>query len=93
MRPVGITDDFFALGGTSLLAARLVDRIADVCGQALPLASLFAGATIAHIEDALLAQQRATRRAPRWCGSSAGTPPSGPSSSCTAISATAACTP
>lgn len=54
VRPVGITDDFFELGGTSLLAARLVDRIMDVCGQSLPLASLFSGATIQHLEQALL---------------------------------------
>jgi amino acid adenylation domain-containing protein len=54
VRPIGITDDFFELGGTSLLAARLVDRIMDVCGQTLPLATLFAGATIEHIEGVLL---------------------------------------
>jgi surfactin family lipopeptide synthetase A len=64
VRPVGITDDFFALGGTSLLAARLVDRIADVCGRSLPLASLFAGATIAHIEAALLDRTGEGPRAP-----------------------------
>jgi surfactin family lipopeptide synthetase A len=57
VRPIGITDDFFELGGHSLLAARLVDRIADVCGQTLPLASLFAGATIEHLEEALLQRQ------------------------------------
>ena len=54
VRPIGITDDFFELGGTSLLAARLVDRILDVCGQALPLATFFSGATIEHLEEALL---------------------------------------
>ncbi len=53
VRPVGITDDFFELGGTSLLAARLVDRITDVCEQSLPMASLFSGATIRHLEQAL----------------------------------------
>lgn len=62
IRPVGVTDDFFALGGHSLLAARLVDQIAEVCGQALPLATLFAGATIAHLEKALL--QRAGESPP-----------------------------
>ncbi len=54
VRPIGITDDFFDLGGTSLLAARLVDRIDDVCGQAIPLTTLFSGATIAHLEEVLL---------------------------------------
>ncbi len=62
VRPIGITDDFFALGGHSLLAARLVDQIAEVCGQTLPLATLFAGATIKHLEEALL--QRAGEMPP-----------------------------
>ena len=64
VRPVGITDDFFDLGGHSLLAARLVDRITDVCGQALPLATLFAGATIEHLETALLARAAAASPSP-----------------------------
>jgi len=54
VRPVGITDDFFALGGHSLLAARLVDRMMDICGKMVSLASLFSGATIEHLEEALL---------------------------------------
>ncbi|HEY7909009.1 MAG TPA: amino acid adenylation domain-containing protein, partial [Thermomicrobiales bacterium] len=54
VRPVGITDDFFDLGGTSLLAARLVDRIADVCGQEIPLTGFFSGATIEQMETMLL---------------------------------------
>lgn len=62
VRPVGITDDFFGMGGHSLLAARLVDRIAEVCGYALPIATFFAGATIEHLEEALL--QRADEQPP-----------------------------
>ena len=57
VHPVGVTDDFFELGGHSLLAARLVDRILDVCGQTVPLATLFSGATIEHLEEALLSRE------------------------------------
>jgi thioesterase domain-containing protein len=54
VRPVGITDDFFALGGHSLLAARLAARIMDDLGKRIPLATLFSGATIEHLEEVLL---------------------------------------
>jgi len=54
VRPVGITDDFFDLGGHSLLAARLATRMMDDFGKRIPLATLFSGATIAHLEAVLL---------------------------------------
>nr|HET6903405.1 amino acid adenylation domain-containing protein [Ktedonobacteraceae bacterium] len=54
VKPIGMQDNFFSLGGHSLLAARMVNRIEQVCGKKLPLATLFAGATIQHLADALL---------------------------------------
>ncbi len=54
IRPIGITDDFFALGGHSLLAVRMIDRVEQICGKRLPLASLFGTPTIAHLRDLLL---------------------------------------
>ncbi|HEU0078664.1 MAG TPA: amino acid adenylation domain-containing protein, partial [Longimicrobiaceae bacterium] len=44
--PVGVRDDFFEMGGHSLLAVRLVARVETVLGARLPLTTLFAAPTI-----------------------------------------------
>ena len=64
VQPVGIRDDFFELGGDSLLAVRLFDRIAQVCGKRLALATLFGGATIEQVARALGEETQAQTRAP-----------------------------
>lgn len=51
--PIGIRDNFFDLGGDSLLAARLFDRIGLVIGKKLRLSVFFAGATIENVAQAL----------------------------------------
>jgi thioesterase domain-containing protein/acyl carrier protein len=48
-RPIGVRDDFFDLGGHSLLAIRLLARVESEFGRALPLSSLFRGATIEDV--------------------------------------------
>jgi amino acid adenylation domain-containing protein len=53
VRPIGIEHDFFDLGGHSLLAVRMMDRIEDAYGKCLPLATLFAEATIKHLAECL----------------------------------------
>ncbi len=66
VRPIGIRDDFFALGGHSFLATRLMARIEQVCGKKLPLSILFEAATIEHLANVLqqIESQVATTRAP-----------------------------
>jgi amino acid adenylation domain-containing protein len=46
-------DNFFALGGDSLLATRLVRLVAERLGLSLPLASIFTSATLADLAQAV----------------------------------------
>jgi amino acid adenylation domain-containing protein len=50
---VGIRDNFFALGGDSILTVRLIDRIRQQFQQNLPLSSLFLNPTIEGLALAL----------------------------------------
>ncbi len=56
--PIGIHDNFFEMGGHSLLAIRLVNRIEQAMGKKLTLSTLFAGPTIEQIADALQQDQQ-----------------------------------
>jgi amino acid adenylation domain-containing protein len=46
---VGIRDNFFHLGGSSLLVVKMFSETNRVFGTALPLATVFQGATIEHL--------------------------------------------
>ena len=63
-RPIGIRDNFFYFGGHSLLAARMVARVEQVCGRKLALATLFAGPTIEQVADALSREEGPRPRTP-----------------------------
>ena len=56
VRPIGITDNFFDLGGHSFLALRLTSRLQKQFGRELPLASLFQGGTIQDLASILRRQ-------------------------------------
>jgi thioesterase domain-containing protein len=53
VRPIGITDDFFDLGGHSLLVVRLVAQIEVRFGRTLVLSDLLKGATIEELAATL----------------------------------------
>jgi len=49
VRPIGTRDNFFDLGGNSLLAPRIVARARERFGCEIPLAELVSGGTVAHL--------------------------------------------
>ncbi len=50
---VGLDDDFFELGGDSLLALEVVQEVEDLVDRRLPLATLFEAPTIAELSSLL----------------------------------------
>ena len=50
---VGIRDSFFDIGGHSLLASRMMDRVNAACGCDLPLTTLFTESTIEYLAAAV----------------------------------------
>ncbi|MEY9911336.1 thioester reductase-like protein [Catenulispora sp. MAP12-49] len=52
-RDIGIHDDFFEAGGTSLTAARLIVALPEAVGMPVPLKTLFTHSTVATLAAAL----------------------------------------
>ena len=50
---IGIHDNFFAMGGHSLLAAKLCARLTEVLGIKVPMRTLFSAPCVAQLADAL----------------------------------------
>ncbi|OJH36748.1 hybrid non-ribosomal peptide synthetase/type I polyketide synthase [Cystobacter ferrugineus] len=53
VKPVGVTDNFFHLGGNSLLGVRLMTRIRRHLGQEVPLALFIEDPTIVHLTQVI----------------------------------------
>jgi thioesterase domain-containing protein/acyl carrier protein len=53
IQSIGVQDNFFDIGGHSLLAVRLMTEIQKATGKLIPLATLFQGATVEHLADVL----------------------------------------
>ena len=62
--PIGIQDDFFDVGGHSLLAMRLISDIEQKMGPRISLASLFHGRTIEHLANIIEGDRRVEAEAP-----------------------------
>jgi amino acid adenylation domain-containing protein len=54
VRPIGVSDNFFEVGGNSLLAAQMMAEVEQACGKRVPLDRLYGNATIESLADMLL---------------------------------------
>ncbi|MGH9702097.1 MAG: alpha/beta fold hydrolase, partial [Candidatus Acidiferrales bacterium] len=59
VRPVRRQDNFFDIGGTSLMAVRLFAQIEKAFGRKIPLAALFKTPTVAQLAEILRADEHA----------------------------------
>ncbi|MFD3703755.1 non-ribosomal peptide synthase/polyketide synthase [Nocardia sp. NPDC058658] len=60
----GLDDDFFALGGNSLMATRLAARLGAALGAQVPVAAVFDAPTVAALAEHLTTADRTTARPP-----------------------------
>jgi amino acid adenylation domain-containing protein len=63
VEPVGIRDSFFDLGGSSLLALRMIERVEHAIGRKVPLSVMLSGPTVEHLAEAIQ-EEAAELRAP-----------------------------
>ena len=55
--PIGVHDNFFEMGGHSLMATRVIARVQGFFGVRLPLRELFNAPTIRQLGDLIISQQ------------------------------------
>jgi amino acid adenylation domain-containing protein len=56
VHPIGIRDNFFDLGGHSLLSMRMIDKVERMCGKRVPFAVLFEEPTVEHLAASIAGQ-------------------------------------
>ena len=59
---VGVTDDFFEIGGQSILAVRVIARIEEIWRCSIPIAELIEERTIQHLAAVVAGEEGARRR-------------------------------
>jgi thioesterase domain-containing protein len=64
MKGVGLTDDFFQIGGHSLMAVRLMAEVNSTCGLQLPLATIFRNPTVESLAAAITAGDEVHKKPP-----------------------------
>ena len=64
IRPIGVTDNFFDLGGHSLIAVRLMAQVQKRFERSIPLANLLQGGTIEHLANSLRQQSQTQDQSP-----------------------------
>ena len=71
---VGVDDDFFALGGHSLVATRVAARLGRVLGARVPVRALFDASSVGGLAECLVAHRGGRARPvlmagprPAWC--------------------------
>ena len=64
VRPIGIRDNFFSLGGNSLLAAHCIEIFKQVFKKEISLDTFFAGPTIEQLANVLTRREDSDSRAP-----------------------------
>jgi amino acid adenylation domain-containing protein len=57
---IGVGDNFFDLGGHSLMAARVLSEVEKITGKELPLSALFRGATVESLAQLISQLQEAS---------------------------------
>lgn len=67
---VGVDDDFFALGGHSLMATRVVSRVRSSLGVTLDLQAIFENPTVAKLTSQLGLDQRPVLSAAEYADAS-----------------------
>jgi thioesterase domain-containing protein/acyl carrier protein len=63
-QPISITDNFFHIGGHSLLAVQLMARIEKALGRVLPLSTLFSHGTVEQLAVGLRQTEDSGQRSP-----------------------------